>query len=57
MSKYIIKALSTAVIFGVIYLLLGVLFKFPVQCDEAIVTAVVFGIVVTAIEYIKHRKK
>ena len=57
MSKYIIKALSTAVIFGVVYLLLGVLFKFPVQCDEAIVTAVVFGIVVTAIEYIKHRKK
>ena len=50
-------ALSTAVVFIVIYVLLDVVFKEPVDWVSVLFEGVGFGIIMTGIQYYRERNK
>ena len=56
MYRYTVMALSTAAVFMVIYVLLDLLFKTPVDRASIIFEGIVFGVIMTAIQYYKERK-
>ena len=57
MYRYTVMTLSTAVVFIVIYVLLDVVFKEPVEWGSVLFEGVVFGIIMTGIQYYKEKKK
>ena len=57
MYRYTVMALSTAVVFIVIYVLLDVVFKEPVDWGSVLFEGAVFGIIMTGIQYYREKKK
>jgi hypothetical protein len=57
MYRYTVMALSTAVVFGVIYILLDLLFGSVVDWRQVALESIAFGIVMTVIQYYKERNK
>ena len=56
MYRYTVMAISTAVVFAVVYVLLDLAFGDTVQWGSLAFEAVAFGIVMTGIQYYKGRK-
>ena len=56
MYRYTVMALSTAVVFVVIYVLLDLLFGSAIKWGSALFEGVVFGLLMTGIQYYKERK-
>lgn len=57
MYRYTVMAVSTAVVFAVVYVLLDLFFGSEVDWAGVLFEAVVFGIVMTVIQYYKERNK
>jgi hypothetical protein len=55
MYRYTVMAVSIAVVFAVIYILLDLVFGRPVDWVSVLFESVVFGIVMTVIQYYKER--
>ena len=55
MYRYTVMALSTTVVFIVVYILLDVIFGKPVDWTSVLFEGVIFGVIMTAIQYYKER--
>jgi len=56
MYRYIVMALSVAVAFAVVYTLLDLIFGEPVKWGSLAVESIIFGVIMTVIQYFKERK-
>ena len=56
MYRYSVMALSTTVVFVVIYVLLDLLFGTAISWGSVLFEGVVFGLLMTGIQYYKERK-
>lgn len=56
MYRYSVIALSTTVVFVVIYVLLDLLFGTAISWGSVLFEGVVFGLLMTGIQYYKERK-
>ena len=57
MYRYTVMALSAAAVFIVMYILLDVLVGKPVDWASVLFEGSAFGVIMTAIQYYKERKK
>ena len=55
MYRYTVMALSTAVVFAVVYVLLDLVFGSTIDWGGLTFESVVFGIIMTGIQYYKER--
>ncbi len=56
MYRYIVMALSVAVAFAVVYTLLDLIFGEPVKWGSLAVESIIFGVIMTVIQFYKERK-
>ncbi len=57
MYRYTVMALSIAVVFAVVYVLLDLVFGDAVDWGGLLFEALAFGIIMTVIQYYKERNK
>ena len=57
MYKYTLMTLSIAVVFIVIYILLDVIFSEPIDWASVLLEGLIFGLIMTGIQYFKEKKK
>ncbi len=57
MYRYIVMASAIAVTFIIIYVLLDVIFHEPIEWSTVLMEGVIFGVVMTVVQYYQEKKK
>ena len=57
MYRYIVMASAIAVTFIIIYVLLDVIFREPIEWSTVLMEGVIFGVVMTVVQYYQEKKK
>ena len=57
MYRYTVMAVSTAIIFAVVYIILTLIFGTTIDWSGLLFESVAFGIVMTVVQYYRERNK
>ena len=57
MYRYTVMAVSTAIVFAVVYILLTLIFGTTIDWSGLLFESVAFGIVMTVVQYYRERNK